>query len=1430
MNTEHRENDNGVLFVGVTSKGKKGSWKKKAANAMLAALFCTGAVPFAVQAETIVLTDGEYIEALKQAGVEAGTVGDGADTFLALGTGSLVDNKGHGTAVGNNASSQGNRATAFGALAFAKGEDATAVGGSSEASAAGATSIGAWNSATQENATAIGFQSHAYDINASSFGANAYAFGENSVALGQASETAISEDNVVSVGKSGTDGFTRRVINIADGIRDTDAATIGQTVTYDRNADGSVNKRSVTFAGVTDDKGHNAGTKLKNVDDIVMNTTNFFNGKAEQHSFQEAGLIPGIAHNKYSTAVGYGSEVEENVTMSAAFGAGAAVSQAIVDGEYAPVERSLALGQGARVSASKSVAIGQGSNVGKDDSIAVGQGSAVQSINGIAIGKVAKIGTGAENSIAIGSPIQETEGGLGGGHQFSVGSGAKNSTVVGIAAYSGGESGSAFGQGAMVQGGAAKSTALGAGSSVTTVNSVALGADSSVGQSDVPDTDIHGVVSVGKSGTDGFTRRIINVAVGRIETGSHDAVTGGQLAAAGIVPGTVDAAAAAGLALGEGSYVKYQQSTAVGNGSQIHAAYGVAVGKDSTIGSAFGTVIGQGSMIGENVAYSTLVGQGSSITVKNSGFQGYSTLIGQGSSINNASYATIVGSKSNVTGTNGVALGYQSFADAYNTVALGADSVAKSDAVVSVGHKGGDKKADGTTYETDLQRRITNVKDGRDDNDAANMKQVNAVKDSVIDLDALTVKYDDATKQSITVGGAKLQNVGDIQMGTQTSTFAGAGLVNGKVYAAKDGWTENGAADTKSAAIGKGSSVRGAGSLSVGNGASVNTANANVDAGWDAFQNAQGTAIGVNANVTGVQSTAVGYGAKATKNQSVAAGNQAQATENGGAAFGQNAVVNAVKGTALGLGASVGTGADNSVALGAGSVVFKSDLLASDIHGIVSVGKSNATRRIINVSDGVKNTDAVNMKQLNGIKDSVTGLADGAVLYDQTNDENGKIVVDKTNVTFNKGGAGTTLKNVADIELAGKSLVGAGVVAGTLGSEYTSHALALGVNSVVADGYGTAVGDGASTDGAQASAFGASAKANGMNATAVGGTSSAGAKGATVVGAQSGVSNAYGTAIGQDSHVYAEKASAFGANTWAYGAGSVALGQGSRTSTTDTNVISVGNSTGLGDAITRRVINVADGIDLHDAATVGQIQKITGVDVAKGNVVQYDSDGNLNVAKGDSGLKVNDESSSISHGNNSVTANKDSVIISSGTNGIKVTENGNTITGDTTVHGDLNVTGTINGTNISDITGAVQDVSGLKKIVGTDKIDVKGTDGKVAETLTGAVNANAAKIGDTTKLEVITGKNDSSVTDAALANHEAINTETDALQAADTELWKGVDSLGRSVHQLGEEVDSVGAISAALAGLHPLPFEGASKFQLSAAVGTYDGTQAAALG
>lgn len=57
------------------------------------------------------------------------------------------------------------------------------------------------------------------------------------------------------------------------------------------------------------------------------------------------------------------------------------------------------------------------------------------------------------------------------------------------------------------------------------------------------------------------------------------------------------------------------------------------------------------------------------------------------------------------------------------------------------------------------------------------------------------------------------------------------------------------------------------------------------------------------------------------------------------------------------------------------------------------------------------------------------------------------------------------------------------------------------------------------------------------------------------------------------------------------------------------------------------------------------------------------------------------------------------------------------------------------------------------------------------------------------------------------------------------------NAIGNRFDELGSEIDSVGAISAALAGLHPLDYDGTgSKSQLSAAVGSYDGTQAAAVG
>ncbi|MFV0617150.1 YadA-like family protein [Megasphaera sp. WILCCON 0056] len=60
------------------------------------------------------------------------------------------------------------------------------------------------------------------------------------------------------------------------------------------------------------------------------------------------------------------------------------------------------------------------------------------------------------------------------------------------------------------------------------------------------------------------------------------------------------------------------------------------------------------------------------------------------------------------------------------------------------------------------------------------------------------------------------------------------------------------------------------------------------------------------------------------------------------------------------------------------------------------------------------------------------------------------------------------------------------------------------------------------------------------------------------------------------------------------------------------------------------------------------------------------------------------------------------------------------------------------------------------------------------------------------------------------------------------QLQRTASSIQQNVTYLGNEIDQVGAISAALAGLHPL--QSSKGFEISAAGGAYDGKQAMALG
>lgn len=201
-----------------------------------------------------------------------------------------------------------------------------------------------------------------------------------------------------------------------------------------------------------------------------------------------------------------------------------------------------------------------------------------------------------------------------------------------------------------------------------------------------------------------------------------------------------------------------------------------------------------------------------------------------------------------------------------------------------------------------------------------------------------------------------------------------------------------------------------------------------------------------------------------------------------------------------------------------------------------------------------------------------------------------------------------------------------------------------------------------------------------------------------------------------------------------------------------------------------------------------------------------------------------------------------------------VDENGNTgIGGNLDVAGDLTIKdgqgGYINvGDSITSIKDSIADVNGdISKVeadVAQNKEDISGIKDQIgsetlkttSQTLTGAINenhnaiqTNKEAIGDVSALkgQDANGNKYTNLTDAVNGNYDAIQqTQTQVQQNTNA-----ISSLSSQVNDLGGEIDNVGAISAALAGLHPLDYDGTgSKFQLAAAMGSYDGSQAAAIG
>lgn len=231
---------------------------------------------------------------------------------------------------------------ACGSSAGATGHLSTAVGAGARADSDLAVAAGSQALAAGEGGTAVGVTAYAEGSYTAAFGMGSRATGENSVALGSASVA--NEANTVSIG-GGNLSPLRRIVNMADGVGATDAATVGQMNAANAanlaSANGYTDGReaairsdmaagdAATLAsanGYTDGREAAIRTEMTAGDAATLNAANVYADAGDARTLSSANLYADQQFDRLETALnGRFREVEvrmDQVTaMSAAFAA-----------------------------------------------------------------------------------------------------------------------------------------------------------------------------------------------------------------------------------------------------------------------------------------------------------------------------------------------------------------------------------------------------------------------------------------------------------------------------------------------------------------------------------------------------------------------------------------------------------------------------------------------------------------------------------------------------------------------------------------------------------------------------------------------------------------------------------------------------------------------------------------------------------------------------------------------------------------------------------------------------------------------------------------------------------------------------------------------------------------------------------------------------
>lgn len=827
-----------------------------------------------------------------------------------------------------------------------------------------------------------------------------------------------------------------------------------------------------------------------------------------------------------ATAVGTSAQVNETATGGIAFGKNAVtgedkgtVTVGDVTADVAAVggENSVALGTSAKASGNTALALGNGAQVNNyttqsgttvtktvnSGSTAIGNGATVTGANdAVALGSGASItgtGTNADDSMSIGksATVATAKDAMALGTSASVASGADNAIALGNTAKANTSNTTAIGYNVNATG--AGAIAIGENTATSTEGGISIGSGTSVSGKSIVigyTTDTRGNTVQTES------QNYDAVAIGNgAQANANDSISIGHQAGKDTAEGRASGYGSL-IAIGTnaGNNVKGMQNVALGSGagSNVKSSYNVAIGSNAGAGINYAADKDSNPQNGYNVS----IGYEANYQSADANAKNIAESIAIGHSANAVSNATAMGYQTTASGDKSMAFGYNATAADTDSIAFG-DNASAGGGNIAIGH--GSQAPAVTSYSSSyltnnttlngyislggkttatsndrILRRITNVADGSDDQDAVTVAQLKAAYTNLEGTIKTTdTKISDTyTQEAI---DTKIKNVESKITASKTKYFSiNTSSDTLTANADSDGASTSGAADamaigpnasassSKAVAIGNNVSASGKGSIALGtadNPATTGTvdvgkntsANPHVTSAEGANSVAIGTsaiaqtdnsvALGTRASVytsdvtdtttgtttkVGQQSIAIGYQAETRNSNATSIGSDAKAYSNGSTAIGHGAYAQGADAIVLGT-SSTANGASSGI-VGKSNTVNGSNTYA--------VGSEN------NVNG---NWGAVTYSGLYGSKNTVTPVSDTS--------GNTKHGMDSLSVTgnSNKISQGSSSDTVNNISVLGNSNSVTGANADEANAGTTANITIIGGNNEVTgrDGSGS---------------------------------------------------------------------------------------------------------------------------------------------------------------------------------------------------------------------------------------------------------------------------------------------------------------------------------------------------------------------------------------